>query len=150
MFLLLIVLSYKFYLNGSGGIAIPYQDLAYGKKNSASFSFGLGMSEYDSFYAGAIFNFYPSLDIFSLGADLGLRFDSENFSASLGGILGPSLIFKNKNYAHLMLSTSLKIGTYIVPLRLVGFVLPSFSAHIGPVGGYILSISVGFDLFASR
>ncbi|MCS7213344.1 MAG: hypothetical protein NZ927_03875 [Candidatus Calescibacterium sp.] len=146
-----LILSYKFYLSGSAGLAIPYQDIAGDKKNSAAISVGLGMSEYDNFSVGANFNFFPSLNLFSLLADIGLRFDSESFSASILGALGPSLVFREKkNYANLALSSGLKVGTYIVPLRLVGFINPSFSAHLGPMGGYIISIIAGLELFASR
>lgn len=151
MLVTLIIISYKFYLSGSGGIAIPYQDIAGGRRNSAVVSVGLGLAEYDTFYSGANFNFHPSLNLFSLGADVGLRLDSETFSSSLGGAIGPGFLVKGgKSYAHLLLSAALRVGTYIVPLRLVGFISPSFSAYLGPLGGYILSISAGFDLFSGR
>lgn len=145
------MISYKFYLSAAAGLSIPYQEVSAGKKGSPAVSVGLGMIEYDKFHVGGNFAFFPSLDLISLLAEVGMRLDSENFTVSLGGATGPSVVFRgDKSYANLALSSGIKIGAYIVPLRLIGFFLPTFSAHLGPLGGYMVSILVGFDLLAER
>jgi len=149
--ILIQIISFRFFLDWSGGIALPSGEIYETRKVLANFSISLGVLDYNFFSTGASFNFVPSIPLFFPSAFVSVRFDSPSFSASGGGGLGPAIVFgKDKTRALLGFNTFLNFGNWIRERRLLGYISPGLSGFLGEKGGFIISAMLGFTITSSQ